>query len=238
MTPLLADQLAPLTSEIGFIEIDCAIAAEAFAKWQAPNLVSAGMALQTDKLSFDSVEHALKRLLPLTSVLSTRSLFVATASRWTAFFENSVRGADAMPPMSYLAKVLQCRGLRIVAVADSITRQGGGGRYGATILEVYGPEDAEFLNYIRSIAAVNDGGKWVFSVAGTPLAFEETARYKARAVRDRFTPEMLDRYLQALGVHAFEEGFYHPANSVLATKTGRLPGNVREYSLEEALAKF
>jgi hypothetical protein len=228
MKLLLNDRLAPITSELGLLETDCAQAADAYARWQSAILAPRGISVRTERIFAASLEEPLQRLVPLTSPLPTRALFVPTKGPWTAFFENANTGTDAMAPMSHLAKVLGCRGLRVVAVPDTITRRRDRGRYGATVLELYGPDDREFLNYIRSVAVVNDGGKWKFVEAGAPLAFEEPMRYKLRAVRDRFTPEMLERYLLALGVAAFDESSYLASDAVLLHKSGRIPGGARE----------
>lgn len=235
---LLDDRLAPITSEIGFLEVDCDKAATAYVEWQAAVGAATAVTVRTERVPVHSLEEALLRLLPLASVLPTRALFVPTKGRWTAYFENALRGGDPTAVVSYLAKLLGCRGLRAVAVPNTITTQGARGRYGATILEIYGPEDGVFLNYVRSVGAVNDGGKWEFVASGTPQPFEEPTNYKARTIRNRFTPEMLERYVQALGVDAFNEGFYGPAVATLVEKAGALPAGVREYSLEEARAMF
>jgi hypothetical protein len=51
-------------------------------------------------------------------------------------------------------------------------------------------------------------------------------------VRDRFTPEILQQYLLALGLDAFEESFYLPAGqqAVLIYKEGPLPPEVTTLS--------
>jgi hypothetical protein len=66
------------------------------------------------------------------------------------------------------------------------------------------------LQGIRSIAAVNDGGRWTWDESGTPQLFETPDRYAARRIRDRFTIEMLDAYCRALGIRYFDSEFYGP----------------------------
>ena len=80
------------------------------------------------------------------------------------------------------------------------------------------------------IYAANDGGKWCFDESGVAFPFEEVEKYGAKKIRDRFTGEMLDNYLNHLGVAAFDEKFYAPSNtgSILARKLGKLPDNLRE----------
>src|SRR5687767_14907965 len=60
----------------------------------------------------------------------------------------------------------------------------------------------------RGIECINDGGRWVFSQSGSPYPFEQTEQYQAARVRDRFTRELLERYLAELGLRPDEESFY------------------------------
>jgi hypothetical protein len=62
-------------------------------------------------------------------------------SSWTAFFSNGWRGTEAFPAISYLARMVGCRGLRVVAVRDSMDAAPAkpASRYGGLILELYGP---------------------------------------------------------------------------------------------------
>jgi hypothetical protein len=163
-----------------------------------------------------ALEDAIQALLPLAVGEPARVLFVPTAGPWTAYFDNGSRGPDAFPPMSYLAKRLGTRGLRVVAVPP------GEGRYAASILELYAPEDREWLNVERAISAMQDGDRWRFETIGEPLAFEELERYTARRVRDRFPHELLDRYLQELGLRAFDEAFYMPDGRAFLLESRRL----------------
>jgi hypothetical protein len=99
-------------------------------------------------------------------------------------------------------------------------------------MEVYGPDG----NFIRTIYSSNDGGKWVFGEMGDPFEFEDLAVYKARKIRDRFTPEILEKYLKELGLDAFNEDFYLPVTSnrsIMLAKKGALPASYREYTLPE-----
>src|SRR5687768_8390083 len=69
----------------------------------------------------------------------------------------------------------------------------------------YGPEPNPILNFVRTISAVNDGGRWVFEQTGEPFPFEDTSRFEARRKRDRFRFEILENYLAELGLRPFEE---------------------------------
>lgn len=234
---LLHDQFAPITSEIGFIETDPALAAEAFIKWQAP-LQAPKVTISRKQVSVD-LKSVLQSLLPLTSIEARRYLFVPTTSSWTAYFDNGWRGTDCSS-LSYFVTLIKSRGLRIAAVPNTKTNKSGHGRYGALIFELYGPEETAQLNYLRTIALVNDGGKWVFQQSGHPLPFEEAESYTAPKIRDRFTLDLLSNYLKTLGLTPFEEDFYLPSNSsaILVEKNGPFLKGVKEYTLEQARQNF
>ncbi len=240
MRLLFDDRLAPITSTIGFLETDAGSAAAAFERWHKPLWERRGLRLTTREVVGD-LETALLSLLPLSIVERRRYLFIPTQSGWSAYIDNGAQGTDAVSVTSYLAQQIGCRGLRVTVVPNTIRRHEDTwqGRYGATVLEIYGPENTYFLNYIRAICALNDGGRWSFDTGGTPLPFEDLERYKARRIKDRFTPEMLHDYLIELGLHPFDENFYLPeGRATLVEMVGPLPPTVRELTLAEARARF
>lgn len=205
-TQLYDDRYAPITTGIGFLECDAKMAADAFEEWQRPIQATRGVRLQRRELTGD-LPARLESLLPLTSHEARRFLFSPTSGKWTAYLDSGWRGTDAFSVVSYLAATIGCSGIRAVSVPHTIRKTPAGerGRYGATILEVYAADSSgcSFLNTQRSIFAANDGGRWKFGEQGQPFDFEQLDRYKARRIRDRFTPELLDEYLQHLGVHFF-----------------------------------
>jgi hypothetical protein len=141
--------------------------------------------------------------------------------------------------MAVMARTLRIRGLRVTAIPDSLGTTAIGpkqGRYGAVILEVYGPENIGYRNTLRYLSVVNDGGRWVFDVGGVQLPFERPEAYLARKVRDRFTFDLLRDYLAHLGVRAFEEAFYAPAEkppSLLVERHGPTAPGAGEATLED-----
>lgn len=234
---LLEDRWAPVTSEMGFLELGAEQAAQAFATWQRGLVTSQGNTIEVLPIS-GTLEQVLSSLLPLDGGETQRDLFIATRSAWTAYVSSQWTGTDAASPISYMARRLSTRGLRVVAVPHTL-RKDGGGRYGGVMLDVFGPEQpGKIHNYVRAIEVANDGGHWVFEQEGEPFAFEQVERYQARRVRDRFTFEMLKDYLRHLGLSPFEEDFYMPPGSRawLIQKTGPATTVGRQYTLEEARA--
>ncbi|HLM48501.1 MAG TPA: hypothetical protein VK458_31845 [Myxococcaceae bacterium] len=237
MKLLLDDRWAPITSEMGFLETGAEHAARAFAAWQAGLQAPRGIAVEVRPVS-GPLEQTLSSLLPMTSPETRRELFIPTRSPWTAYVENGWGGTDAASVMGYMAQTLGCRGLRVVAVPHTLRKDKG--RHGAVMLEVYGPHQTAFLNYVRALGASNDGGRWVFDQSGEPFPFEKVERYQARRVRDRFTFDMLEEYLHHLGLSPFEEDFYLPegAPAWLVEKTGMFVPAQTEYTLAQAREQF
>jgi hypothetical protein len=233
---LLDDRWAPVTSEMGFLETDAEHAARAFGEWQAGLEASRGIAVQVQPVS-GILEQALRALLPLTSPERRRYLFMPTRSAWTGYVDNARGGTDAASAMSYMAETLGCRGLRVVAVPNTYRK--GKGRYGAVMLEVYGPHQTEWINTVRVVSASNDGGRWAFDQAGEPFPFEKVERYQEPRVRDRFTFDMLTEYLHHLGLSPFAENFYLPegASAWRVEKTGPVASRYKEFTLAEARAQ-
>jgi hypothetical protein len=121
-----------------------------------------------------------------------------------------------------MSEHLKCRGLAVTCIPNTAVR-----------FELYAPEKREWLNLERSIAAVNDYGKWTFKVTGSVQPFEKTERYKAKAVKDRFTPELLEEYCAALEIRLFDEDFYGPPG-LLIDICDPLPSSSIPISLAEA----
>ena len=234
---LLEDRWAPTTSEMGFLEANAEHAARAFAAWQGGLLAPRGMSVGVHQVS-GPLEQALSALLPLTSPEALRHLFIPTRSPWTGYVENARGGTDAASAMSYMAETLGCRGMRVVAVPHTLRKDKG--RYGAVMFELYGPQETDWLNYLRTLYAANDGGRWVFGQSGEPFPFEKLEQYQARRVRDRFTFDMLKEYLHHLGLTPFEEDFYLPqgAPAWLVERTGPVSPSHKEFTLAQARERF
>jgi hypothetical protein len=66
----------------------------------------------------------------------------------------------------------------------------------------------------RYLHVMDEGGRWSFQQTGEPQPFEDLAAYQRRRIRDRFTPEMLETYCEALGIRPFDEDFYLPSGIV------------------------
>jgi hypothetical protein len=236
------DRFAPITSEIGFLECDAKRAADAFQQWQEPIQARRGVRLVCREVAGDFPTR-LENLPPLTSIERRRFLFSPTDSKWTAYFDNGLRGSDAFSSVSHLCTIIGCRGIRGLVVPHTVKTVAGRevGRSGGTIFELYlaDTNSCSFLNIRRSVSSAYDG-HWVFNANGEPaLEFEQLERYQGRQMRDRFTPEMLNDYLRNFGIQFFSPEFYNvPLPGYLISKEGPCAAGVKEHSLDEARTNF
>lgn len=228
---LLSDRFAPISSACGVVKAPQKSVVECFINWQRSILQPLGCDLNSEQIS-GSLEDTLHSLLPLTSPVRTRYLFISTTTDWTVFLDNGWRGTDASA-VAVLADRCQCEAVRVVAQKHTLPariRCDSPGTYGAAIMEVFDQSGASR----RSIFAANDGGRWKFGQAGKPFPFEDLNAYSRGAPKDRFTLEMLTRYLIDLGIYAFDRHWYvtsaeRPA--VLVSRVGGLPSTYQEHGL-------
>ncbi len=218
---LLGGRYAPITDGIGFLEADYPQVVAADARWRASLGGYRGRPVS------GALTALLDGLLPLTGPL-LRYVWVQTIGRWTAYFDNFVLGSDTFGPVSYLAQQLGCRGVAIGC------REGTAKRGAAASFSLYGPEPTDWLNLIRAVSAVQDMGQWAWSATGSVQPFEDTAAYQRRRVRDRLTPDMLDRYCESLGIRPFAESFYGTSGQLV--ENAAVTALVRTETLEQARA--
>jgi hypothetical protein len=222
---LFNDAYAPITSSLGFLRLPLDEATRALATWRR-SLYGKVDVSETG----EPFPECLHRLEPLVAGARPREMLVATRSPWTAYFDCSLLGTDAFSAIGYLASTEHVNGVTVGLVPDTI-RPDGTGRYGAVQLSLYGPKADNLLGCERVIEAVNDGGTWTFETVGEPKEFEELSAYKRRRIPDRFTPDMLIRYCQALGIDLANPDFYD--GSVLLTSPVIMPPAPRQMTLEE-----
>ena len=228
MKTLLEERYAPITSSVGFLQVPLSEAAAALGEWRRSLYSSV-----TSRPLACAFPEALNCLEPLTSGARPRELLVDHGS-WTAYFDNSLQGTDAISAIGVLSRGLKCQGLAIEVVPHTIGLPGVlKGRAGAVQFTLFGPIKTRFLNYVRTVSVVFDGSRWVFNANGTEQLFEQVESYVARRVRDRFTSEMLERYCQELGVNVFDAASYGP-DSMLIESEVTMPRNGVVMTLREA----
>lgn len=234
MISLLENRYAPLTFSWGFLKVPVDEVKEKLFNWRK----SLSSSVSVESIN-DTLPHSLLKLPPLT-IPPQRELILSTHSPWTAYFDNGARGGEPQNTVSYLCFLLKCHGLAVSCIPNTIPQNAGQsskGVYGALHFILFAPEKREFLNYERSIAITNDGGKWIFTLSGTPQSFELTNTYKKKKVIDRFTPEILTEYSAALGINLFDPDFYDSVGYLFTCVNPNSPCFV-SWSLEEAQRKL
>jgi hypothetical protein len=225
MKALLDNEYAPVTFHCGFVESPFEAFSAALVSWHKE--VEAKRGGHTEMSWFSaSLPEALLRLEPLRTP-TDRDLFIETQSGWTATFSNGLRVNSAFTGVSYLPKVLKCRGLDVACVPDRRNKAGRDGLqiYGVTVFTLYGPEETDWLNRIRHISLTNDAGiRRKFVAEGQVQPFELTENYKAKKLSNRFTPEMLEAYCKALDIDVFSSGFYGGKCLLTRNMSMRAPG--------------
>lgn len=214
---LLGNRFAPITQAIGFLEAPFTSVVDADHEWRTT------IGDYPSRPFVGALPDALSALLPLTGPLS-RYIWIATSGAWTAYFDNFRNGGDPWSPIPYLARRMACRGVAILWAPQTRTA------YGGARFDLYGQPPTDALNCTRTVSAINDAG-WVWTAIGQVQPFEEIDAYLAKHVRDRLTPEMLDRYSGALGIRPFDPGYYGE-RALLVTN-----GNSRGKLLEETIAE-
>jgi hypothetical protein len=212
---LFSERLAPITTSMGFIEADMPRVVTGYTEWQREIAASWDPGSNVDAVEVTGrLEDVLKSILPFQRVHSNRALFIPTQGRWVAYVANNFRGTDPSA-IGYMARLLACRSLWIVANPHSLKRKGIPriGRQGALIFELYGPEKTDWLNRLRIIRLENNAGKWEFTLEGEPLSFEDLEQYEASRVSDRMSFSTFSRYLGTMGIHPFSSDFFLPPDA-------------------------
>jgi hypothetical protein len=226
---MLIERWHPVTSDMGLINAPVEQVVSGLVDWHA----SIGTIYRRRQVTA-SLADAFEALPPL-SMEKRRRLFVATTAGWTACFQSGSAGSDPFPAMSFLAKRMGVLGMRVCSTAP-------GAMFRANVWEVYAAVEfgGTSLGYRRSIAAANDGGRWVFEESGERYPFEKPGFYTLTRKRDRFTRELLAEYLAHFGLEPFSDSFYHVSPehpAVLLEDEARWPSRPPEFTLDEARVK-
>lgn len=227
MRTLTDERFAPITSQVGFLEMSLEESAAFLLQWRRDLY---GRAEATSLC--ESFPEVLRRLEPLVGGARPRELLVSNG-KWTAYFDNLLSGTDAMSTIGHMSRTLQRQGLVATSIPHTYDPAGsGGGRMGMVGFVLLGPIPTHYLNHVRSVYVAWDG-RWEFSANGTEQDFEEVDAYRARRVQDRFTTEMLDRYCSEMGIRLFDEDAYGP-QAVLVESQVKMPDLPKVMTLAEA----
>lgn len=223
--PSTFEKWYPVTNDFGLIEAPLGLVSDAYQEWW----VALGKDFEVQQCC-GNLDQQLSQLAPLSAAVN-RMLLLPTSSRWTAFFRNGIQGSDPSSAMPVLAKQLDVRAMRVCST-------GSKPKYPGVIWEVYDPQaTCGNVNCCRrSIAAVNDGGRWVFEQYGDPYTFEKTERYLAGMKRDRFNHELLLEYVSHFGISTLGDELFETANREGTLISRPYFDHIPKYTLEETCA--
>lgn len=217
----LNEKYAPIMYRAGFLRAPVERVVKTFIHWRNWILEQVPW---DEKVNVTQVggnfKETLAHLFPLISDCD-RFLFVPTKSDWTLYLNNTFVGSDSVG-VEPLVKRLGSPGIYMIAEPHTSERDGKNwkGSQCARILEFFESPDGETVKTRRSIWLEYYYGKWTFELLGDPFPFEDLTAYQKRRKKDRFTIEMMERYLGEFGIRPFDEDFYDPENASLVVLSG------------------
>ena len=176
-----------------------------------------------------TLQGNLLKLQPLVVAARPKILLTSTALEgWTAMFDGDAHGQGVGQLASHMACELKARGCFAAAAPPAAAT--GNKSLGGWQFHVLGPEQQ--LGYIRTIDLIeNFPGRWEFETTGQPQPYEDLEAYKRPRYVDRFTEQMLTQrvaservllltsYATAVGLHPWEESFYHNPSYLITNRT-------------------
>ena len=166
-------------------------------------------------------DHALGYLTML-SWPASRHIAFSAGPNFTALVNNSRNGSDYTDHKVWFARHLHCRFARIVNQTGRTWTNGTEHetlRYAATIFELFEIDGEP----VRSVACMDDGGRWVFAESGQRLAIEDAFPYNARHKRNRFTSKQLEVLICAYGLPVVNPESFFVAGRYFLFETPSVP---------------
>jgi hypothetical protein len=209
------NKFAPLMETIGFTESNLDLVLKKYLEWILPQIDEKIVNSKTDKTWNEynekmpiihklqcSFEELINASLPF--YYPYKIILFETKSNWIGCFENNMTSLIRINQAAVrIDEHKQSIGVRAWENAFGKRVNGWGG--GLFTLD-------EGITTKR-IIMLSDQDKWEFDEYGEPLPFEDIEKYKEKYARNRFTPEMLQKYLLHYGIDYFNDDFYMPPGS-------------------------
>lgn len=215
-------QYAPIFERVGAIKAPIEDVVKAFVDWAEPQVIKKGNNLSIKRIK-GCLEDAFIDLQPM--FYPEKHVFIPAQNGFTFFTDN--RPTAESGRIRILSEALKLPLYHIWAnykIEGKQINGWGGGMFDYSM----------GFKIIRSVSLLKDL-KWDFHQMGEPFPFEELERYNEKLARNRFTPDMLERYCQQVGIDFFNEDFYMPSGSeAIIIETVRPPfPNEKSLTLEE-----
>ena len=196
------NKFAPFTDSVAFIKCSVAIALEKYLEWvnNRGNTIYSSITYKSYSNKFSEM---IELMLPFNH--PEKVCIFECANGWTGYIENrSVTETGRIRQIaSRIDKEKESLIVKVWANSGGKKVNGWGGG-GFTV--------NKGVDLIR-LLMLSDQDKWELDFYGEPLSFEETETYKERFVKNKFTPEMLKRYLLHFDIDFFNDDFYMPTGS-------------------------
>lgn len=231
---IYANKFYPIDSEIGLIRGQIDDIAKFLVRWKSSLYESSGMTVDARPYKLPP-EEMIPKLLPLTIPQVRRELLIATKSDWVVYLNNSVLGTDT-GTAAYLARKLKTSWIRAVVTLsrEELGKDISTPHAGTVFFKYEEFNDDEEVGKKRFIHLINEDGNWSYESGGTPFSFEDVEVSSSKKLRDRFSKELLFKYLRNLGVRLDDRDFCLN-KGILVERSGSISALDQEFSLDGAL---
>ena len=200
---------APTTNLMAFLEVPYDKLVDCIAQWERKRDKYREVPIQKIEIG-GTWEQRLNSLLPLT-LHSPKAMISETQSRWCGYVDNGMQGTDLNSDPYFLCQELGIREISVVMVRDIPKIEPGSTQFnyydGTRAEKVVSATGWHYKVPGRSVLAHRES-RWEFEEWGEPFPFEELEQYQARRIKDRLTPEMVERYCSHFGIDLFNPDFY------------------------------
>ena len=202
---------APTTNLMAFLEVPYDELVDFIVQWERKRDVVNDRRVPVRKIDIGGTwEQRLNSLLPLNR---SKVMVSETQSNWCVYVNNSPNGTDLYADPPYLCEKLGVREIAVTLVRDIPKIKPGSTQFlyedytrAEKVLSATGTGWCD--QFPRRYIAAHHESRWEFVDQGEPLPFEEVEQYQARRIKDRLTPEMVERYCSHFGIDLFNPDFY------------------------------
>jgi len=208
---------APTTNSMAFFDIPYEELVDFVVQWERERDKYREVPVQKIDIG-GTWEQRLNSLLPLNR---SKVMISETQSQWCVYVDNCAWGTDLNSDPDHLCKVLGIREVSVVMVRDIPKDQPGSTQFvymdGTRAEKIVSATGWHYKVPGRYVLAHRES-RWEFEEWGEPFPFEEVEQYQARRIKDRLTPEMVERYCGHLGIDLFNPDFYSGRACIFETQ--------------------
>lgn len=182
--------------DIGLLQVPCHRAATVMRDWTLSVYKESGFPIEVSSLS-GSIDNIIDKLYCHDNSDKRCFLLANCMNGWTGLFANGQFGIEEGPIM-VMGEYCDCLSIR------AVLRQTKKQTYPASMFSLF-----KSGKHVRSVWAMNDGGRWDFGAFGDPLEFERLDQYNAKPIRKRLTDEMVVEYVGHFSAYPLRSDWYN-----------------------------